>query len=147
MKNSKDELKAEASVRDIEESLEVIIVQKKPNGRLHLLPWIGDESKDVPCGAEISVEYVPDSNVARLAATCTVSLPMRLCHAGIVDKVIGTLEQRALDSGVGIWQESYMLKGLLPLILDENLKAEVCGYTLEYSEAIGLSVMRKESAE
>ncbi|MDR1321797.1 MAG: type I-E CRISPR-associated protein Cse1/CasA [Gracilibacteraceae bacterium] len=140
MKNNKDELKAEASVRDIAESLEVIVVQKKSNGRLYLLPWVDDESKGVRPGAEISTEYTPESDIARLAATCTVSLPLRLCNPGIIDKVIGTLERKAIDSGVGSWQESPLLRGFLPLILNENLKAEICGHAVEYSEEIGLSM-------
>jgi CRISPR-associated endonuclease/helicase Cas3 len=141
MKNNKDELKAKASVRDIAESLEVIIiVQKKSNGKLYLLPWVGNESKGVHSGAEISTEYTPESDIARLAATCTVPLPLRLCNPGIIDKVIGTLERKAIDSGVGYWQESPLLRGLLPLILNENLKTELCGYTVEYSDEMGLSI-------
>jgi hypothetical protein len=40
-----------------------------------------------------------------------------------------------------------MLRGLLPLILDDNMKTELCGYVVEYSEEIGLSVTRKEHEE
>jgi hypothetical protein len=146
-KGDRDDLKAEASVRDIAESIEVIVVRRKANGRLHLLPWIGDESRGVRPGAEISVEYVPESDVARLAAACAVLLPMRLCLPHLIDKLIETLERRACDAGVEIWQESPYLSGLLPLILDENLQTELCGYDIEYSEAMGLSVSRKDGEQ
>jgi hypothetical protein len=144
-RGDKDDRRAEASVRDTTESLEVTVVQKKRDGRLHLLPWIGNEAEQVPCGAEISTEYVPESAVARVAAACTVSLPMLLCNPGTIDDVIRELEARAMAFGLDSWQESPWLKGLLPLILDENLQAEILDCTLEYNETIGLSAKRKEA--
>jgi CRISPR-associated helicase Cas3 len=142
-KGDKDDRRAEASVRDTTESLEVMIAQKKRDGRLYLLPWIGNETEQVPLGAEISAEYVPESAVARVAAACTVSLPALLCHPGIIDKVIGELEARAIALGLGNWQKSPWLKGLLPLILDENSQAEILCCVLEYDETMGLSAKNR----
>jgi CRISPR-associated endonuclease/helicase Cas3 len=136
--------KAEASVRDTADSLEVAAVQRKRDGKYCLLPWIGDKNRGVVFGAEIPTERIPDDNVARVAAACTVSLPMQLCGPQIIDKVICELERRAIADRLDTWQESYWLAGLLPLILDENLQAEILGYTVRYCEQTGLSVTRKE---
>jgi CRISPR-associated endonuclease/helicase Cas3 len=144
-KGDKNDQRAEASVRDTEESLEVTVVQKKSDGKLHLLPWIGDKERNVPRGAEISAECTPDGNAARVAATCTVSLPMLLCNPGTIDKVIDELEKKSIAFGLDGWQDSPWLKGVLPLILDENLRAEILDFVVDYDEATGLSAKRNEA--
>jgi hypothetical protein len=143
LRDAADTMRAEASVRDAADSLEVTVVQRKRNGKFHLLPWIGDADKGVARGAEISAEYVPEDAVARVAAACTVSLPMQLCNPAVIDKVIDVLERRAMEAKLDTWQESFWLEGLLPLILDEELKTEILDYTVEYCNKMGLSVMRK----
>jgi CRISPR-associated endonuclease/helicase Cas3 len=144
-KEDKDERKAAACVRDIADSLEVMVVQRKSDGRLCLLPWIGDENKGVAPGAAIATERVPEEKIARVAAVCTVSLPMSLCAPRLIDTVIKELEDKAIAAGIGRWQESFWLEGLLPLILDETLTGEISGYTVTYRNETGLSVTRKET--
>jgi CRISPR-associated endonuclease/helicase Cas3 len=141
-KGDKDERKAEASVRDTSDSIEVIVVQKKQDGCLYLLPWIGDD--EIGFGTEITTNSVPENSIAKIAAACTVSLPMSLCAPRLIDKVIRELEERAINAGAGIWEESYWLEGMLLLILDEKLKAEMFDYSIGYDDIMGLVVTRKE---
>ncbi|MDR2088900.1 MAG: hypothetical protein LBP73_06060, partial [Clostridiales Family XIII bacterium] len=145
-KSDSDERKAEAAVRDTSDSIEVMVVQKKVDGKICLLPWVCDAAKGVAPGAEIPTERVPKDAVARVAAACTVSLPMLLCRSSrIIDDVIAELESKAIASRVGRWQESFWLRGMLPLILDENLQTEILGHTVSYCDKTGLSVTRKET--
>jgi CRISPR-associated endonuclease/helicase Cas3 len=131
--------RAAACVRDIADSVEVMIVQRKPGGRLCLLPWIGDERRGVAKGAEIATDCVPEDDVARVAAACTVSLPPGLCVPQLIDKVINELESKACVVGIDEWQKSQWLEGLLPLILDEDLKTEILYHSVKYCDKMGLS--------
>lgn len=44
------------------------------------------------------------------------------------------------------WQRSYWLKGVLPLVLDEELRAVIGGQRLRYDREVGLVVEGKELA-
>lgn len=77
-----------------------------------------------------------DDGLARAVAMCTVSLPAWTLRGSREDRLISELERR----GIPGWQNSPWLKGLLPLLLDDNLQARVGDLHFEYDKSIGLSV-------
>jgi CRISPR-associated helicase Cas3/CRISPR-associated endonuclease Cas3-HD len=135
---SDSDAKAEASVRDTSDSIEVIIVQRKGE-QIFLLPWIG-ESNGL-AGAEMPTDRTPDDTLAGIVAGCTVHLPYILCVPSWIDSVIMEIEENALPY-ISHWQNSYWLKGALVLILDENFEAEIAGFKLRYEMKWGLSAER-----
>ncbi|MDR3349336.1 MAG: CRISPR-associated helicase Cas3' [Acidaminococcales bacterium] len=126
--------RAEATVRDTDNSLEVIVLQKR-RSKVYLLPWL-----DKSGGREISRERSPDEDIAAKLAACTVNLPGNFSSPKVIDAAIGELEQNNIDEGLSAWQQSPWLKGELFLLLDENLSARLGGYTLKYDEKYGLWV-------
>lgn len=142
---SNDEQIARATVRDTQESLEVIVMQEN-KGKLEILPWVKSLDGAVPANRDLgNGEAVPSDEVARLAANCTVSLPPRLTQPWFVSKVITSLEGRHPVPG---WQESRWLKGQLPLVFDIQGNTEIdCGeqaFHLRYSREKGLELANDE---
>jgi CRISPR-associated endonuclease/helicase Cas3 len=129
---------AEASVRDTEDSLEVIVLMRDQENRLRLLPeieriaGIGDY--------ELSRDYAPNDAVAKILASCTIRLPFRKDWQ--ISKVIKELEQELRE-----WQQSYWLRGELFLILDANMRCELAGYEVEYSGDRGLRLYWKRGKD
>ncbi len=114
------------AVRDTQETVEVMLLQRI-DGHIHLLPWIGDSRHGVEFGAEVPVDQVPDSAVAKLAIQSSVRLPLSICSVDRIGRLIEVLEET--DSPfVGPWQESPWLQGQLALFLedgDEGLTAQL----------------------
>lgn len=131
-------------VRDSEDSLEVVVLQRGVDGTLRVLEGIGENSgMAVPF---ILTESPSDQDLARSVASCTIPLPLALTHPGILDQVIAHLESAYDCSG---WQGSPWLKGQLCLILDADGRANDFVRPLSYSADIGLVVEaeRKEEAK
>lgn len=114
------------AVRDTQETVEVMLLQRI-DGHIYLLPWIGDSRHGVEFGAEVPVDQVPDSAVAKLAIQSSVRLPLSICSVDRIGRLIEVLEET--DSPfVGPWQESPWLQGQLALFLedgDEGLTAQL----------------------
>jgi CRISPR-associated endonuclease/helicase Cas3 len=127
---------AEATVRDTSDSIEVVVVQKKDDGRLYLLPWAG--KKEGIAGAKIPTERTPERALAYVIAGCTVNLPQILCTPYRINRVISEIEKSALPY-IENWQDSYWLNGELVLILDEKFETEIAGFNLCYDKKWGLS--------
>jgi CRISPR-associated endonuclease/helicase Cas3 len=132
--------RAEAAVRDAGDSIEVIVILRRGDGRYYTLPFL----KDVG-GAEIPRDMPPKS-FATAIASCTVRLPPALTSPWIIDRVIRELEDcnRTLPAD---WQLSPMLRDELFLVLDENYSAVISGYTLRYDERYGLFSEKSETQE
>jgi CRISPR-associated endonuclease/helicase Cas3 len=122
--------KAEASVRDTEDNLEVIVLWRDGTGRLRLFPWI--EERENLGDYELHPGYAPEESVARALAVCTVSLPLHKDWQ--IDGAIRELE----SSGPPDWQESHWLAGELFLILDEEFRCELIGFDVKYGWETGL---------
>jgi CRISPR-associated endonuclease/helicase Cas3 len=122
---------AEASVRDTEDSLEVIVLMRDQESRLRLLPVI--EKISNIGDYELFRDYVPNEAVAKILASCTIRLPFRKDWQ--ISKAIKELEQELQE-----WQQSHWLKGELFLILDENMHCKLAGCEVEYSEDKGLEL-------
>ena len=124
-----------AQVRDAELSVEVVLVQQR-DGNVYPLPWLAPEFRDIAVDSMTGV----DERVAREVAKCAVSLPPWLTRDSGLDRILDDLEK----SGFEGWQRSYWLKGVLPLVLDEELRAVIGGERLRYDEEVGLVVEGKE---
>lgn len=111
-----DDHRGAAQVRDGEESLEVLVVQRDRDGGLVTPDWLPDNA-----GEPIPLDSAIGSRQARLIASCGLRLPLALCHPGVVDDVIAALEVNRFTS----FHLSPMLTGQLVLVLDEDRVAEL----------------------
>lgn len=121
-----------ATVRDSEDSIEVIVVQQSDNGH-RLLDDIGEFS-----GAELPLFGAPDGDLARAVASCTVTLPRSLSNPWDIDRTIAELEAAPID--LSSWQASPWLRGQLVLVLDVHGNSTLLGHPLHYDHDRGLMV-------
>ncbi|KQB84546.1 CRISPR-associated helicase/endonuclease Cas3 [Corynebacterium oculi] len=120
-----------AQVRDADPSVEVIPIVSGEYGYRPL----GYEGAPLTEGA--TPEYPLDM---RLACN-TVRLPSRLTQRqDDFERVITQLE----ESTPAGWAESYLLKGQVALVLDENHEVTLNGTRLRYSLELGLEQVREE---
>lgn len=123
--NDSTEEKAQARVRDTNETIEVIALKKVSDGY-----GTFREQEDLSFS-------ITDSNTARKIAAKTLRLPYALSHGGNIDETIEELEafnQQHLFE----WQNSSWLKGALGVIFDEDNQYRLNGYVLTYDEKYGL---------
>lgn len=125
----------QAQVRDTEDSIEVLVVQRV-EGELRVLPDVGPHS-----GTVINPDWNPGYGIALAIANCSIRLPPKLCRRWRVDRTIGALEGNAFPG----WQQSSLLKGQLVLVLDENLEAVVDGSAVRYSLERGMEIDEPET--
>lgn len=130
--------RGEATVRDTDDSLEVLVVQRRGN-EYGMLPWL-TEFKD----RKLSPNMAPEKELARVIAECSIQLPRELCWK--LDDTIKELEKVTLRE-LGAWQQSPWLKGELFLVLDEQLSSELCGYHLQYDQHYGMLSKRIEKED
>ena len=130
--------RGEATVRDAEGSLNVIVVRKRSDGRIYTLPWLVKYA-DMEIG-----EYISD-DMAKTIAGCTVSLPNEFSKKWNIDDAIEELERYMLAHEVlyKLCCESYWLTGELYLVLNENFDAHLQNKILHYDEKYGLYVKRE----
>lgn len=128
------EIKAAAQVRDIDPTLEVLLVQKLTNGSYRLLP--GQDNND----AEFFPDITPDDVYANQIALNSVRLPYHYSTPRAFDKALDQLEGSYFFEA---WQQSRYLRGQLILPLDDNLEAELADRTLRYSSELGLQLLPK----
>ncbi|WP_109472932.1 CRISPR-associated helicase Cas3' [Ornithinimicrobium cavernae] len=130
--------RARAAVRDTEDGIEVIVVQRTEQG-LRMLPGdFAGASRDIPIQPE------DRDPLTRQIAACTVNLPQALTKGANWHRTVSELEA---TPEVAQWQESRWLGGELVLILDESLEATLNGHLVTYSSERGLDVtpIRQES--
>lgn len=130
--------RARAAVRDIEDSLEVMLI-RRVGDELFPLPDVGLEQ--VPLPGELGP---PDPAIARRLAECMVTLPAWMTQGARMDVVIAQLEKRS--ARLTGWQQSRWLAGELVLDLDENLTSSVAGCTVTYDIEHGLRVVQEGQA-
>lgn len=130
-----DDAQGRAQVRDTEDSVEVIVVQRDSGGVLRV-----PASHSPRSGEEIpNPDYVPPDQLALELANCTVRLPKGFSRSDKrMDVVIADLEQQGREF-VG-WQSSKWLQGQLVLCLDEDLNGEIGGTKVRYDRDRGLLV-------
>lgn len=118
-----------ASVRDMDEAVEVVLVQRF-SGRLRFLPWICE-------GREIGDSMLDDSTSFDLAG-CIVKLPRRLVKNP--ESTIAEIRNRMNEIPEGVRNSSW-LSGSLFLMLDENLTVELMGARMRYTSERGLEIV------
>lgn len=125
-----------AQVRDAEDSIEVVVVQRLGGGRA-IPAW----AVEMP-GKPVDLGTVIDDDVALAASKNTLRLPGFLGTDKLGDQLIDELEGNCIDT----WQNSRWLRGALPLVLDENGDAEHAGFDFHYDTDLGLVVTRQEKS-
>lgn len=123
---SEIEEKANAQVRDIQETIEVIALKKHEDGYT-VFGRQGDLSS-----------RLHDPSVQKDISRHTIRLPLQLSASYNIDRTISELEafnRRFLPS----WQESVWLEGMLGIIFDENSEFVLNGFSLKYCQKQGLS--------
>lgn len=135
--NTGEEVHGIAQVRDIDDSLEVILVREE-NGRLLSMPHLprrANEYVDLAGGI--------DDDLALQVARCTAGIPgwqLRDEHNNdIFDDLIGELEGRHIPC----WENSRWLKGQLVMPLDERGEFRFRTIVFRYDDELGMTVDRK----
>jgi len=119
-----------AQVRDIEPSVEVIPIIATDYG---YQPW--GWNSEVLDGSEVPYK------LAFHLASSTVRLPGRMTRYGNdFDAVISQLE----ESTPGEWEDHYLLRGQLALVLNESLEATVGRFKIRYSSELGIEIISDE---
>lgn len=143
-----DENVARATVRDSQESIEVVAVREH-GGELCVFPWVSSVDGSTPISRSLgSGEEVPADDVARLAATCTVHLPPALSGPWNAKCVIKALETSCHVPG---WQKSRWLRGQLVLVFNEDsettIDTGIVVHRLKYSQDTGLELVETKEGE
>ncbi|GEO68151.1 CRISPR-associated helicase/endonuclease Cas3 [Levilactobacillus acidifarinae] len=122
----KDEQNASAAVRDIQESIEVVLVQHTAHG---------DYLLDGRPLNTVKPQEIAEQ-VLRLPTAVTP-------RNSVVAQVITTLEQRTGDQFAD-WQLSPWLRGALALSLDDQATTTLGRWSLTYSTKLGLSYEKED---
>ena len=132
--DAEDTPRGRAQVRDSEESLEVLVVQRQRDGRLTTVPWL-DGGRG---GLELPEHAPPPPRAAQAVAASALTLPWHFTKRWTIDRTIEELEKFHLPA----WQakECPWLAGELILVLDEDCQTRLAGYELHYSHTDGLLV-------
>lgn len=123
----KDEIKAQAAVRDIKETVEVILLQEKDN-EFYLIN--GEKVSDLP-------SYARDKIIAEQVIRLPSALTLNINSA--IDQLETITSQHFPD-----WQKSVWLKGDVALILDENMTTSFNGWKITYSSDLGLNYEKED---
>ncbi|SFE28893.1 CRISPR system Cascade subunit CasA [Actinacidiphila alni] len=129
-----DTASGRAQVRDTDDTLEVLVIQRRGDGTLTTLPWLSGGRG----GLDLPEHAVPPARAARAAAASALNLPWHFSKPWVIDRTIRELERFRPDA----WQvkESPWLAGELFLVLDENCRAGLAGFEIRYSPTDGLLV-------
>lgn len=125
-----DGVNGQAQVRDTEDSVEVLVVQRI-GGEIRTLPRTESEEGEI-----VPTEWRPPDRIAYVVAGCSVRLPHGLSSPRKIGRTIGALERNAFPG----WQQSPVLRGQLALVLDESLRAWIGDTQVRYDRDDGLLV-------
>ncbi len=120
-------------VRDTDESIEVIALQKLEHGYGILF---GEAS-----GQDLSGK-IQNKRIGMRLAGETIRLPRPLCMPYQIDKTIRELEDIYRKNLIE-WDESSWLKGSLGILFDEEMNCRLNGYLLHYDQKYGLSYQKE----
>jgi hypothetical protein len=127
--------RAQAQVRDSEDSIEVLLLPRVGPDKFQVPRWFDGEL----AGAHVSVDSAPDPEVARELARCAVRLPLEAMQGKDGDKLLDALR----TSWFRPWQDLPELRGQVVLPLDEEPRPFE-GYVFTYTAEEGLDVKRDE---
>lgn len=127
---SEDESQATASVRDADNSIEVIPIVDDEYG-YHPLSEPGCEQPEYV----VEDTTIPDFETAFQLAASTVRLPAMFTHSDDVwNRTADALEDQTPEG----WKDQFLLRGQVALRLDQNLEATLVDVKISYSELLGL---------
>ncbi|CAM5741547.1 hypothetical protein SHIRM173S_07834 [Streptomyces hirsutus] len=88
-----------AQVRDSRDSLEVVVVQRRGDGSLATLPWLGaDRRNRQRAGVELPQDATPTPFAARTAASCGLRLPLQF-SGPVLDRAMGNWNSCTCPTG------------------------------------------------
>jgi len=125
--NEVSEAQGLAQVRDTEPTLEVLVTQQTSSG-YRPLPWITETD------AVLVPNIPPPEQHALTIASSSLRLPYSFSYPQVFEQALSELEEHTDPA----WQESYVLKGQLQLMLDEDLRTTLAGKALRYDRTLGL---------
>lgn len=128
------EEKANAQVRDIEDTIEVIALKKISDGYS-----LFAENQDIS-------QNIDNPSVAKKVAQNTLRLPISLSKIYNIDQTIRELEIYN-NSCLSQWRNLSWLKGELGIIFDENNEFILNGFKLSYDEKYGVTIERLHKNE
>ncbi|MCX2969485.1 MULTISPECIES: type I-E CRISPR-associated protein Cse1/CasA [Streptomyces] len=133
-----DSREGRAQVRDSEQTLEVLVVQRRADGRLTTVPWLDGGKEGGRGGLELPTDFPPSRRAAEAVAASALTLPGRFGKPWLIDRTIEELERFLVPA----WQvkECPWLAGELLLVLDERCQTRLAGFDLAYSPVDGLRV-------
>ncbi|GAB2790251.1 CRISPR-associated helicase Cas3' [Streptomyces daliensis] len=127
-------------VRDAEDSVEVLVVQRTAEGTLRTLPHLPPDERGRARGRlELPTDAAPDPHRARAVAASALRLPYHFCFA-TADRAVAELEELYVEAWQG--RDCHWLAGQLILALDEECQCSLAGFALRYSPDDGLEVTR-----
>ncbi|WP_443071775.1 type I-E CRISPR-associated protein Cse1/CasA [Streptomyces sp. NBC_01477] len=129
-----DTREGRAQVRDSEESVEVLVIQRRRDGTLSTVPWL-DKGRG---GLDLPEHAPPSPKAAGAVAASALTLPWHFSKPWVIDRTIAELERFQIDA----WQvkECPWLAGELLLVLDEDCQTRLSGFDIRYSRSDGLMV-------
>ncbi|MGB4780265.1 CRISPR-associated helicase Cas3' [Microbacterium sp.] len=122
---------ARATVRDGEDTLDVLALQQNGDGGYYTPFWLEEGG-----GIQIPENDLPDHALTRVILGCSLRLPAAVCRGRLIDRHIRRLEE---SYPVLTWHGSHALRGELVLVLDADGRASLDPFTLSYSPEDGLS--------
>lgn len=128
--------RGEATVRDAENSLNVLVIVKKTDGYIYTLPWLADF-------ADAKIDLLTDKT-AKAIAGCSVSLPAIFSKKWDIDNVISELERVVLNNHLEDLYTSHWLEGELFLVLNEEYETVLLNKVLKYDRKYGLYIKERE---
>ncbi|MDO5617953.1 CRISPR-associated helicase Cas3' [Kocuria sp.] len=140
----RDATAAEAHVRDIRPTLEVLLVQQTKFGALRVLPWLTDGDPELQ--VLVDETQLPPLRVIDRIARSAVRLPQSLASVrdeASFDRAIDELERQTPVA----WGQHHLLKGQLMLTIDEELCGQVAGRRFRYDPELGIQVLGGASDE
>lgn len=135
--NRGNDSSGELSVRDIESSIEVILMKQYSSNKIGFVFENEDKSqKFFSCNA-----LTQDAGIE--IARQRIRLPHLFGNCALLYRTIEELEERQIE--VAEWQNNPWLQGELILLLDNDNSTHLCGYRLYYDFEVGLVVEKEEN--
>lgn len=125
--DAEDSRQGRAQVRDSDETIEVLVVQRRRDGTLTTVPWL-DKGRG---GLEVPEHAPPPRRAAEAVASSALSLPRQFSKPWAIDRTIAELERFCPEARQR--KECPWLAGELLLVLDEDCQTRLSGFDLRYS--------------
>ncbi|MFC6356061.1 CRISPR-associated helicase Cas3' [Luethyella okanaganae] len=128
------EQRGRASVRDGEDTVEVLVLQRDENGVLRTPTWLAN-NKDL----EVPQDAPPPQWLAETILGCAIRLPARMSRPWLIDGLITELENSPHRPAA--WNSSYALRRELLVVLDQDGNARLSHHALHYNPETGLEAI------